>query len=95
MTIAKRLIFLLAVPLAVLLALGFTTRQEMNQVEASTRYVAESRIIALARLGDISRAYAEMAISTRISILDTDTPTRMVAQTKSNAARAEVKRLLE
>ncbi len=95
MTIAKRLIFLLAVPLAVLLALGFTTRQEMNQVEASTRYAAKSRIIALARIGDISRNYAEMAFYTRNSILEPDTAARVLSQAKGDAARREFLRLLD
>lgn len=66
MTIAKRLIFLLAVPLAVILAIGLATRMEIKQIEESTRFVPESRIVALARIGDTSRTYAEKAISTRI-----------------------------
>ncbi len=95
MTIAKRLTFLLAVPLAVLLAIGISTRLEMRQIQESTRYMAKSRVVALARIGDISRSYSEMAIFTRNSITEPDTALRMISQTKGDAARAEVKRLLD
>jgi signal transduction histidine kinase/CheY-like chemotaxis protein/HPt (histidine-containing phosphotransfer) domain-containing protein/HAMP domain-containing protein len=95
MTIAKRLAFLLAVPLAVLVAIGLSTRMEMTRIEDSTRYVAESRIIALARIGDISRTYAELAIFARSSLAEPDTAARMIATAKADAARTEVKRLLD
>ncbi|NQX01133.1 MCP four helix bundle domain-containing protein, partial [bacterium] len=95
MTIAKRLILLLAVPLLIILGIGFATRQEMNRIEQSTRYVAESRIGALARIGEITRQFAEMAIFTRSSILDPNPAVRVTAAAKGDAARTEVLRLLD
>ena len=43
MTIAKRLIILLTVPLAALVGLGIFTRLQLAQIEAHSRFVAESR----------------------------------------------------
>lgn len=95
MTIAKRLIFLLAVPLAVLVAIGISSRMELKQIEESTRFVAESRIVSLARIGDISRTYTEMAIFTHNAIAEPDTALRMISFAKGDAARNEIKRLLD
>ena len=95
MTIAKRLILLLAVPLLIILGIGLSTRQEMGRIEESTRYMAESRVVALARIGDITRKFAEMAVSTRNSILETDPSLRSAAQAKADAARIEVRLLLD
>ena len=47
MTIAKRLMILLAVPLLILIGIGILTRQQMARIEERTRFVAESRIAAL------------------------------------------------
>lgn len=95
MTIAKRLILLLAVPLLIILCVGFATRQELSRIETSTRYVAESRVVALARIGDITRKFAEMAVATRNSILETDPSLRAAMQAKADAARIEVRLLLD
>ena len=95
MTIAKRLTLLLAVPLLIILGIGFATRQELSRIEDSTRYMAESRVVALARIGDITRKFAEMAVSTRNSILETDPALRAAMQAKADAARTEVRWLLD
>jgi signal transduction histidine kinase/CheY-like chemotaxis protein/HAMP domain-containing protein len=95
MTIAKRLTLLLAVPLLIILGIGLATRQELSRIETSTRYVAESRVVALARIGDITRKFAEMAVSTRNSILETDPSLRAAMQAKADAARIEIRLLLD
>ena len=51
MTIARRLIVLLAVPLLTFFGLGLFMRAQLARIEDRTRFVAESRVIALARLG--------------------------------------------
>src|SRR5206468_992664 len=51
MTIARRLTILLTVPLLALLGLGIFTRLQLNVIEAASRRVAESRVVALATLG--------------------------------------------
>ena len=95
MTIAKRLILLLAVPLLIILGIGLATRQELNQIESSTRFVAESRVVALARIGDITRKFAEMAVTSRNAILETNPALRNDQQTKADAARIELRLLLD
>ena len=55
MTIARRLIILAAVPLVVLLGLGFFTWNQLARVETRTRYAAELQVQSLAALGNISR----------------------------------------
>ena len=47
-TIARRLVVLLTVPLVALLGLGVFTRLQLAEIEARSRLVAESRIVALA-----------------------------------------------
>jgi signal transduction histidine kinase/CheY-like chemotaxis protein/CHASE3 domain sensor protein len=80
MTIAKRLFLLLAVPLVALLGLGIFTRLELWQVEESTRFVAESRIEALATLGTLSRTFAELRVDLRDYVLATNDIQRTAAR---------------
>ena len=72
MTIAKRLIILLAVPLVALLGLGVFTRLQLAEIEARSRFVAESRIVALATLGNLSRSFSELRVNVRSHLLATD-----------------------
>jgi two-component system sensor histidine kinase/response regulator len=65
MTIAKRLIFLVAVPLLVLTGLGIFTLAQLAAIETRTRFVAERQIGSLAALGNISRTFAELRIIAR------------------------------
>ena len=85
MTIAKRLIILLAVPLVALVGLGVFTRLQLAQIEARSRFVAESRIVALATLGNLSRSFAELRVNVRSHLLATTDAERA-------AARAAVRR---
>jgi PAS domain S-box-containing protein len=80
MTIARRLIVLLAVPLVIFLGIGVFTGYELIRIEDRTRFAAESRIVALARLGDISRAFAEMRVNVRSHLLATDQDARQTAR---------------
>ncbi|MEI7935328.1 MAG: response regulator [Verrucomicrobiota bacterium] len=69
MTIAKRLIILLVVPLLALLGLGVFTRIALSGIEAKSRFVAESRITALAMLGNLSLSCAELRKDVRSHLL--------------------------
>ena len=71
MTIAKRLIILLTVPLAALVGLGIFTRLQLERIEERSRFVAESRIVALATLGNLSRSFAELRVNLRSHLLAT------------------------
>jgi len=50
MTIAKRLMILLAVPLLILVALGFFVRTQLARIEVQSRFLAETQIGSLAVL---------------------------------------------
>ena len=95
MTIAKRLMILLAVPLLIFLAIGIITRRELGQIEEKTRFMAESRITALARLGEISRSFAEMRVNVRSFILAPSPSAQSAARSAYEANRDEMNQLLE
>ncbi|MCZ7640780.1 MAG: response regulator [Verrucomicrobia bacterium] len=94
MTIAKRLIVLLAVPLLALLGLGLFTRLQLASVERSSRFAAESRIEALANLGNLSRSFAELRVNVRSYVLATSDALRGAARDAFELDEREVVRLL-
>ncbi|CAN5512324.1 hypothetical protein BH09SUM1_BH09SUM1_16860 [soil metagenome] len=95
MTIARRLIVLLAAPLLILVVIGIISHQQMARVEDRTRFVAESRLEALARLGDISRNFADMRLNVRDYLLATDDTGRSAVRAKYDAGQTELTRLLD
>jgi PAS domain S-box-containing protein len=94
MTIAKRLIILLAVPLVALVGLGVFTRLQLSKVEQQSRFVAETQISSLAALGDVSRKFEELRAIVRNCILITNKTEQAKANTMFEASAAEVTRLL-
>jgi two-component system sensor histidine kinase/response regulator len=94
MTIARRLIVLLAVPLLTFFGLGLFVRAQLARIEDRTRFVAESRVVALARLGDISRSFSEMRVNLRSQLLATDAAARARARAAFDQDRTELSRLL-
>ena len=94
MTIARRLIVLLAVPLLILLGIGLFTRSQLLRIEDRSRFVADSRVPALARLGDISLSFAELRVILRSHLLATDDATRAQARQAFDAGRVELSRRL-
>ena len=95
MTIAKRLMMLLGVPLVALLGLGIFTRLQLSRIEEHSRFVAESRIVALATLGNLSRHFAELRVNIRSYLLATDDATRKSARAAFDADVVDVNRLLQ
>ncbi len=95
MTIATRLIILLAVPLVALLGLGVFTRLQLAKIEAQGRFVAESRIVALATLGNLSRSFSELRVNLRSHLLGANEADRAAARALFNEDEAEVNRLLQ
>ena len=95
MTIAKRLILLLAVPLVALLGLGVFTRLQLAKIEARSRFVAESRIVALATLGNLSRGFTEMRVNVRSHLLASDEAQRVKARAEFDEDEQDVSRLLQ
>ena len=95
MTIAKRLIILLAVPLVALLGLGIFTRLQLAQIEERTRFVAESRMPALATLGNLSRSFAELRVNVRSYLLATNEEQRVAARAAFDEDERDVTGLLQ
>ncbi len=95
MTIAKRLIVLLTVPLIALIGLGVFTRLQLSAIEARSRFVAESRIVALATLGNFSRSFAELRVNVRSYLLATTDAQRKAARALFDDDERDVNRLLQ
>src|SRR5690349_11890443 len=79
MRIAQRLIVLLTVPLLALAGLGIFTRQQLNEIEASSRFVTENRIVALAAVGNLSRTFSELRVNVRSYVLASTDAQRQAA----------------
>src|SRR5262245_47904419 len=94
-TIARRLIVLLTVPLVALLGLGVFTRLQLAEIEARSRFVAESRIAALATLGNLSRGFAELRVNVRSYLLAQDNAQRVAARAAFDQDERDVDRLLQ
>jgi signal transduction histidine kinase/CheY-like chemotaxis protein/HAMP domain-containing protein len=94
MTIAKRLTILLAVPLLALIAFGVFTRVQLQKVEAGTRFLAESRVGALATLGNLSRAFSEMRVNLRSQLLASAPEQRAEGRAAFEHDERDVNRLL-
>ena len=80
MTIGKRLLLLLAVPLIALVGFGIFARIQLARIEERSRFVSESQLAAVAVLGNISRSFAEVRINLRSFLLAVDENQRTVAR---------------
>lgn len=85
---------LLAVPLLILSGIGVITRQQLDRIEERTRFAAESRVVALARLGDISRSFSEMRVNVRSFLLATNAAAQAGARALYDEDLADLNRLL-
>ena len=94
MTIARRLLTLLAIPLLALVALGTFAAFQLENLEARSRFLAESRIVALATLGNLSRAFAELRVNVRSHLLATTAAQRAAARARFEEDERQVTRLL-
>lgn len=95
MTIAKRLMILLALPLVALLGLGVFTRLQLAEVEERSRFVAESRIVALATLGNLARSSAELRVNVRSYLLTTNEVQRAAARAAFDKGERDVTAFLQ
>ena len=94
MTIARRLILLLAVPLLILLALGIISLQRLARIEERSRFLADDEIESLAALGNVSQTFTELRVNLRSILLTEDAEARPRARALFEADRAELTRLL-
>ena len=72
MSISTKLIILIALPLAVLIALVIANRVQTTWLERETRLLAEDEIESLATIGRFSRTFGARRISLRDCILSED-----------------------
>src|SRR4051812_33000009 len=94
MTIAKRLILLLAIPLLALFGLGAFVAGQIVRIERLSRFVAETQIASLGRLGEISRDFAQGRLCMRNYLLATDKADQDTAEMCLTKNEAAVSRLL-
>jgi signal transduction histidine kinase/CheY-like chemotaxis protein/HPt (histidine-containing phosphotransfer) domain-containing protein len=74
MTIARRLILLLSVPLLVLFALGAFATFQLAKVETESRFLAVTQVASLSTIGEASRSLAEMRVNLRGHLLAVSKP---------------------
>jgi PAS domain S-box-containing protein len=79
-TIGKRLIVLVAVPLVALLVFGIFARLRLAEIEDRSRFVAEDQLGSVAALGRIVGSFAELRVSVRNSLLAADQAERAAAR---------------
>src|SRR5215213_6457759 len=94
MTIAKRLIILLIVPLVALAGLGIFTLLQLGRIQDSSRFLTESRIVAVAVVGNLSRSFSELRVNVRGFVLATTDARREEARTAFDEDERSVNRLL-
>ena len=94
MTISRRLLLLVAIPLLALLALGLYTRSQLLALEARTRFVAEDQIASLTSLAGIDRNISELRVLVRNRLLESDPAAQVRERSAFEAAKRESRRLL-
>ena len=72
MTIAQRLVLLLAIPLLALAVLGYLGIRQIARIE-STSSIIGMRVRSLTSLGDIHRDFSEARVNIRTYLLSNDT----------------------
>jgi len=95
MSIAKRLVLLLAVPLVALLVLGGLLDQQLRTIEDRGKYVAELQMPSVASIGNITRVHAELRVDLRDYLLAAGDKERAKELAAFRAAEKELHRLLD
>ena len=94
MTIAKRLIILLAVPLLAILGLGVLSALQLSELANRSRYVAEKQIPSLASLGNVTRTFVNLRINVRDHLLTTNPSERAKAHSEFDQNELRLTQLL-
>ena len=95
MTIGKRLIVLLAVPLVALLVLGVLSRVRLSEIEERSRFIAENQLEGVAALGGITASFAELRVTVRNVLLAADASERAAARATFVENEQTLARLLQ
>src|SRR3954453_5155849 len=94
MTIAKRLVLLLAAPILVLIALSAVLVYQLNDLDKKSRFVGEYQVESLSVLGNISKHITEMRVALRTLALADDPAQGTEAAALIRHKRLEVDQLL-
>ena len=95
MTIARRLILLVSIPLLLLIGLGLYSRFELAKIDTQSQFVARDQIGSLVTLGSITRSLTELRLFLRGYLLEVDQARRKKARSDFEADRATFTQLLE
>ena len=95
MTIGRRLLVLVAVPLVALLLFGIFARIRLAEVESRSRFVAETQLGSVAALASITAGFAELRVSVRNSLLAADGGERAAARAAFDQDEKELAQLLQ
>ena len=95
MTIGKRLIVLVAVPLVALLVFGVFARVRLSEIEERSRFVAEKQLGSVTALGGISASFAELRVSVRNTLLAADQSERAAARAAFDENERTLSQLLQ
>jgi PAS domain S-box-containing protein len=94
MTISKRLIILLGVPLLAIAGLGVLSALQLSELATRSRYVAEKQIPSLAMLGNITRTFVDIRVNVRDHLLTTNPSGRADARSKFTQNEQQLTQLL-
>jgi PAS domain S-box-containing protein len=95
MTIARRLIILLVVPIVAFIGLGIFNWFEVENVKTQTRFVAQVQIPSLATMGNLMRSFAEMRADERDAMLATNDAECAAVQAAFNREETNLNILLQ
>ncbi len=94
MTIAKRLLVLLSIPLVTLIALGVFVNTRLDQIDERGRFVAQTQIGSLALSATVMQLFGEMRADARSYMLADEAGSRGQLQTVFDRKKAELVRLV-
>ncbi len=94
MTIARRLIILLAVPIAALLGLGVFLHFQMDRIETRTRFVIENQMPGVATVGNITRNLSGLRVQMRDHLLATNAADQAEIRASFEKGESELSGLL-
>jgi two-component system sensor histidine kinase/response regulator len=94
MTIAKRLILLLALPLVALLGVGVFIPIQLARIESRSRFVAESQVPSITTIGGIVHSFAELRVSIRSYLLATNQVGQLQARADFDRIETQLNRSL-
>ena len=94
MTIARRWLILLAIPVVALLGLGWFTAVKLAGIEARGRFVAGIEIGSLVTVAAIDRSYSSQRIILRNHLLSGDPSRQIQFEADFRAGTTESERLL-